>query len=87
MHNDFALFINAFILSDGEVLLRVNCNRSTTVFPVIKILLEFLFSFNRLLAAHSVGAKYKLLISSIDILLNSSGKGEFKLCVRSPAST
>ena len=87
MHNDFAFSINFFIFLDGIVLLRVSFNTSTTVFPVTKILLEFLFSFKRLLAAQLVGAKYKVLISSIDFLLNSSGKGKYKLCVRSPAST
>ena len=87
MHNDFAFSINFFIFSDGEVLLRVYCNTSTTVFPVIKILFEFLFSFKRLLAAHSVGEKYSVLISSIEILFNSSGKGKYKLFVLSPAST
>ena len=44
------------------------------------------FSFRRLLAAQFVDAKYKLLNISIDFLLNSSGKGENKLWVLSPAS-
>ena len=68
------------------MLLRVSFKTSTIVFPVTKILLEFLFSSKRLFAAQYVGAKYKVLMSSIDILLNSSGKGKYKLCVRSPAS-
>ena len=75
LHNDLDFSINAFKSLEGDVLLRVNCNESTIVFPVIKILFEFLFSFKRLLAAHSVGAKYKVLKSSIVNLLNSSGKG------------
>lgn len=87
IHKDSALSINFLIFSDGEILFKVNCNISTTVFPVIKILFEFLFSFKRLLAAQNVGAKYKVLTSSIDILLNSSGKGEYKLFVLNPAST
>ena len=75
MHSDFAFLINFFIFLDFKVLFRVICNVSTMVFPVKKILLEFLYSFKRLLAAHSVGAKYKELKSSIETLLNSSGKG------------
>ena len=65
----------------------VKYNESTTVFPVINIFLLFLFSLIRLIAAISVGANNKVLISSIAILLNSSGKGEYKFLVLSPAST
>ena len=57
------------------------------MFPVTKILWEFLFSLKRLFAAISVEAKNNSDISSMAIRLNSSGKGEYKLWVLSPAST
>jgi len=86
LHNDFSFSIN-FIFLDEEVLLKVNWNTSTPVFPVTKKLLEFLFCFNRLHATQSVVSRYKVLISSIVTLLNSSGKGKYKLFVRSHVST
>ena len=46
---------------EGEVLFKVKYKESTTVFPVTKILLSFIFSLKRLLAAQSVDAKYKLI--------------------------
>ena len=87
LHKDCALLIKLFIFLDGDVLFNVKNNVSTIVFPVTYILFESLFSFKRLLAAQSVGQKYKLLISSIVNLLNSSGNGYFNLCVLSPAYT
>ena len=65
LHKDLDLSIKFSIYLDGLVLLRVIFNESTTVLPVTNILLEGLFSFKRLLADHSVGAKYNVLRSSI----------------------
>ena len=87
LHKDLDFLIKVFIFFDGVVLFNVKYNVSTIVLPVTYILDDSLFSFKRLLAAQSVGQKYKVVISSIVIRLNSSGNGYFKLCVLSPAST
>ena len=47
---------------EGKVLFKVKNKESTTVFPVTKILLSFMFSIKKLLATQLIDTKYKLPI-------------------------
>ena len=58
-----------------------------TVLPVTKMLSLFFPSLNKFAALAWVGAKCKFEIIPVTCLLNSSGKGAYKLFVLRPAST